>query len=57
MQVDKVAMSQGIINAHNDKKISDELYLELTPVEKAEYERKLEAIKILLAAKADGSIS
>ena len=30
---------------------------ELTPVEKAEYERKLEAIKILLAAKADGSIS
>ena len=30
---------------------------ELTPVEKAEYERKLEAIKILLAAKKDGSIS
>ena len=30
---------------------------ELTPVEKAEYGRKLEAIKILLAAKADGSIS
>ena len=30
---------------------------DLTPVDKAEYERKLEAIKVLLAAKADGSIS
>ena len=29
----------------------------LTPADRAEYERKLEAIKILLAAKADGSIS
>ena len=29
MQVDKVAMMQGVINAHTDKKIPDELYEEL----------------------------